>query len=518
LDTLETNGKVPTSNRGSAGETRAALFIVFAADAPELVGSFLPLGRRGEAMVFGRGPREHAKDDKLPLPRVVPIRQRPEKNEVVAGAVADARLSRDQLRITPSASPSAGFTITIANIGKRELLDSAGRVCNEVTLRPGEIAEIRGRMLLLAGERPDELPAARSLPSVGKGGHPFGEGDADGFVGESPAAWKLRDVMAFVGGRTAHVLLLGESGTGKEIVANAIHRLSARKGRKLVARNAATLPAGLIDAELFGHVANYPNVGMPERPGLIAEADGSTLFLDEIGELSHELSTRLLRVLDEKGEYQRLGDSRMRTSSFRLLGATNRALASLKEDVAARFRLRISVPTLRERREDIPLLARHLLRRAATQDAVIGERFLHNWDGKTGEPRISIELMKKLVTYAYRTNIRELDVLLWASLGSSSGDTADLTPEVEDAMMAVAPVKNSVPPPLGAKIAVPGVDVRTLTIDDVKNALDRAGGVHEKAWRDLGLANRHVLKRLVKKFGLGGASSDASSDESEASD
>jgi two-component system nitrogen regulation response regulator GlnG/two-component system response regulator HydG len=235
---------------------------------------------------------------------------------------------------------------------------------------------------------------------------------------------------------------------------------------------------------------------MPERPGLIGDADGSTLFLDEIGELPHELSTKLLRVLDEGGEYQRLGDSRSRSSKFRLVGATNRAVSALKADVAARFRLRISVPRLVERREDIPMLARHLLRRVAVQDPAIGERFFEGWNGRTGEPRISIELTRALVVHDYTTNIRELDVLLWASLGSSPAGVAELTSEVESELRAAPDDEQG---PMSQK---PRVDVKNITADDVRAALERAGGVPDKAWRDLGLANRHVLKRLVKKFGL----------------
>ena len=127
----------------------------------------------------------------------------------------------------------------------------------------------------------------------------------------------------------------------------------------------ATLPAGLIDAELFGNVANYPNAGMAERPGLIGEADGSTLFLDEIGELPDALQTHLLRVLDDGGEYQRLGDARRRHADLRLIAATNRPVRQLKHDLAARLRLRVHLPGLNERPEDVPLLARFLLQRAA---------------------------------------------------------------------------------------------------------------------------------------------------------
>ena len=478
-DTLDTrndnDGQVP------AVESRPALVVLHASE-PALIGTVLPLLKRGESRVIGRGDRDAADRH----PRALPIAQRPGKNDA-AGCFSDPYLSREQLLVTAISEDC----IRIENVGKRDLLDGAGRVVSSIDLSIGESAEVKGRLLLLATMRPATLPAARSL---GKKHHPFGDADAHGFVGESALAWKLRDSAAFVAARTPHVLLLGESGTGKEVVAQAVHELSARKSKRIVSRNAATLPAGLIDAELFGHVANYPNVGMPERPGLVAEADGSTLFLDEIGELSHELSTRLLRVLDDRGEYQRLGDPKPRTSSFRLIGATNRSVASLKGDVAARFRLRLSVPTLNERREDIPLIARYLLRRAALRDAEIGERFLEGWNGKTGEPRLSIDLVRALVAHEYRTHVRELDLLLWASLASSPGEVAELTPEVAHELepsVGVAP-----------DASAPRIDTRALTADDVRAAIERAGGVHEKAWRDLGLVNRHVLKRLVKKFGL----------------
>ncbi|MFO0640396.1 MAG: sigma 54-interacting transcriptional regulator [Polyangiaceae bacterium] len=482
-DTLDTRDE--DEGRGTELELRPALIVLHAAEA-RLVGAALLFARRGEAKVLGRGERDP--DDRHP--RALPVFQRPGKNEP-AGAFADPYLSREQLVVTATSSG-----VRVENVGKRDLLDARGNVVSAIELSPGDVCEVRGRLLLLATTRAAVMPAARSF---GRPQHAFGEPDPHGLVGESPVAWKLRDSAAFVAARSAHLLLLGESGTGKEVVAQTVHDLSGKKGKKMVSRNAATLPAGIIDAELFGHVANYPNAGMPERPGLIGEADGSTLFLDEIGEISHELSTRLLRVLDERGEYQRLGDARVRTSSFRLVGATNRPVASLKADVAARFRLRLSVPPLEERREDVPLIARALLRRAAAKDAEIGERFLEGWNGRTGEPRLSIELVRALVTHGYTTHVRELDLLLWTSLAASPGDTAELGPEV---LAELGGEGGDASEAGECSDAGDRVDVRKLTADDVRAALDRVGGVHEKAWRELGLANRHVLKRLVKKLGL----------------
>ena len=462
-DTLDTDSRVAERHREPADP--GFVIVGTAPDAGSaLLGAWLPLLHGDRPFVLGRG--------------VVPVRQRPGVTED-APALEDPFLSRDQLRLT-----ARGDGIHVENLGKRELLVDGHSVAEE-TVKEGEVIEIKGRLLLLAARRPRVMPALKNLP---KERPAFGHADAHGFVGESPAAWRLRDSAAFVAARSAHVLLLGASGTGKEIVARSVHELS-RGSKRLVSRNAATLPSGLIDAELFGHVANYPNVGMPERPGLVGEADGGTLFLDEIGELPAELATKLLRVLDDRGEYQRLGDTRARTSKFRLIAATNRALTSLKSDVAARFKLRISTPGLEERREDIPLLARHLLQRAAVEDPAIGERFFAGWDGKTGEPRIGLGLMRALVLHAYSTHIRELDMLLWAALSESHGDTAELVPEVETALTEGAPSQDS------------RVDVRDLSAEVIRAAIEKAGS-QEQAWRDLGLANRHVLKRLVKKHGL----------------
>src|SRR5439155_2387036 len=122
------------------------------------------------------------------------------------------------------------------------------------------------------------------------------------------------------------------------------------------------------------------------------EADGSTLFLDEIGELPEALQAHLLRVLDDGGEFQRLGDAQRRRADLRLVAATNRTIEQLKFDLAARFRLRVKLPGLDERPEDVPLLARQLMRRVASKDADIASRFV-----AAGEPRIALDFMPALV-------------------------------------------------------------------------------------------------------------------------
>ncbi len=457
------------SARSVAAPSRWALVVVWSAEP----------GRAGEAillpgsspLVLGRGAPQA--DD--PFPRAMPVRQRPGKNER-RPPFEGPSLSRVQLRLEPEAEG-----ITVVNEGRKALIGPQGEIVSRALVRLGQVVEITRQLSLVCVSRPDILPRSENGVPI----HAFGEADDTGIVGESPLAWALRDQIAFVAARFAHVLLLGESGTGKEICARAIHSRSPRARQRLVARNAATLPSGLIDAELFGNVANYPNSGMPERPGLVGEADRSTLFLDEIGELTEELQTRLLRVLDDRGEYQRLGDARPRTSDLRLVAATNRPVEALRHDVLARFHLRLALPDLNERREDIPLLTRAMLRRIAERDPAIGARFFEGWNGRTGEPRVSPALARAVTEHMYTAHVRELDALLWRSLSTSSGGTLELTEAV------------------ASSVRPPEVQVRgEITEAEVRAALSRVGNVKERAFRELGLTSRHALRRLMQKFGI----------------
>jgi DNA-binding NtrC family response regulator len=276
-----------------------------------------------------------------------------------------------------------------------------------------------------------------------------------------------------------HVLVRGDSGTGKELVARAIHTVSGRKGA-FVARNAATLPETLVDAELFGNTEGYPNPGMRERKGLIGTADKGTLFLDELAELPVSQQTHFLRVLDA-GEYQRLGEATMRRSDLRLIGATNRPPSALREDVLARFAFSIRIPDLRERPEDVPLLVRHLLRLIASEDATLAGRFFD----EAGEPRLSLSLIRNLVTKPPPGNVRGLQSALWRALAESPGDVIEPSGDID--LNRTAEGETAADDPTAAR---------------VRAALDAHGGSLEKAWRALGLSSRFALMRLMKKHGI----------------
>jgi DNA-binding NtrC family response regulator len=460
-----------------------ALVLAWSKEQPGRVGEVALVG--GEQILGRGGPR--AEDG---LPRVRFQQQRPGKATFM-GPLDSIHVSRAQLHLTP-----LGDALRIESIGLCPLLVNGERVAH-AEVKPGDTVQLEHELVFLVARRPERIPELRS--SRREGDIAFGAADPFGFVGETPAAWALRDTVAFAAHADGHVLVRGESGTGKELCAAAIHRLSARGERPLVARNAATFPAGLVDAELFGNAKNYPNPGTAEREGLIGEADGTTLFLDEIGELPAALQAHLLRVLDRNGEYQRLGESRMRHADLRVVAATNRAVTELKHDFAARFTLVIEVPPLSARIADVPLLVRHLLAHAATGNEEVRRRFCQV-RGSAVEPRVAPALVDRLLRHPFHTNSRELAQILWQALAESRGDTVELTGGVAQRLAEAAPSR-----------AVTG----ELGRAEIDAALSAAKGNVTRAARALGLKNRFVLYRLMKKVGVDGVVAEHDEDVAE---
>jgi PAS domain S-box-containing protein len=216
----------------------------------------------------------------------------------------------------------------------------------------------------------------------------------------------------------ATVLILGESGTGKELIARAVHNISNRNKRPLVKVNCAALPANLIESELFGHEKGAFTGAMERKIGRFELADGGTIFLDEIGELPIDLQSKLLRVLQE-GEFERLGNPRTIKVSVRVIAATNRQLEKaiekkeFREDLYYRLNVfPITCPPLRERKEDIPLLAHHFLKKYVGK---IGKHILH----------IPKNVMEALMGYHWPGNIRELENLIERAMILTSGDALE---------------------------------------------------------------------------------------------
>lgn len=478
MENVTLTTEVPSrKNISAAVADLLALVVVWSFDEPQRVGeiALIPSDPPGEVWILGRG------EAHPPTGRLKFYRQRPGRLEPT-GSLQGRRISREQLHIRTTTSG----TLDITNVGRCPLR-VGGKDYDHIEMRPGDLMELRQEVLLYCVRRPSLLvpmPEDLHYPA-----HHFGEADAFGVVGESPSTWEFRRQLAFIAPRQTHVLVLGASGTGKELAAKAIHTLSPRRRKVMVSRNAATFPEGILDAELFGNMKNYPNPGMPERPGLIGEADNSTLFLDEIGELPSSLQAHLLRVLDQ-GEYQRLGESTVRHSNLRLVAATNRPESALKHDVLARLRARIVLQELNTRREDIPLIARHVMRRIAKDDAGICQRFMAGGNAG-GEPRFSGGLMASLMQHHYTTNVRELENLLWQSMGASKGDSLELVDGMRIEIQKVADPRPRI-----------DVDPAKIPAEVIQASLDKHNGVQDRVWRELGLPSRFVLYRLIKKHNL----------------
>ena len=460
------------STAESERRTLPGLVVLHSPDDPEHTGAWFSAAGTDahNPRILGRGGPQPGDE----FVRLSAVRQRPNVNELLS-PLASPWLSRSQLLVRML---RAGV-LELERVG-RSTFSVNGVETARAQVTPGDVIEIGSRFVLMVALRPERLTYDVSVA------HPFGEPDAYGYVGESPAAWQLRTETGFCGSRPGHVLVLGASGTGKELIAAALHALSGRTG-PLIAHNAAAFPESLVDAELFGNLKGYPNPGMAERQGLIGAADGGSLFLDEFGDLALEAQSHLLRVLDA-GEYQRLGDARARRSDFRLIAATNRPESVLRPDILARFDFRLSVPDLPSRREDLPLLVRHLLRTMTGSDAALRARVF----GESVWPRLSPSFVRRLVQHSFSANVRELRGLLWRSLQQSKG------PELA-----------WVEPTSGPESRAEGDEVSSLKrqMDDaerrrIMQALESCGGNQTRAAELLGISRRTLVTRL-KSYAIG---------------
>ena len=235
------------------------------------------------------------------------------------------------------------------------------------------------------------------------------QSDFAGIVGQSPALREVLEQVEMVAASDSTVLLLGETGTGKELIARAIHNCSRRKNRAFVKLNCAAIPSGLLESELFGHERGAFTGAINQKIGRLELADQGSLFLDEIGDISLELQPKLLRVLQER-EFERLGSTKTKQVDVRVVAATHRDLREMilekqfRSDLYYRLNVfPISIPPLRERPEDIPLLVRHFVQQFAQRMNKAIEA-------------ISSETMEALTRYPWPGNIRELQNVIERSV------------------------------------------------------------------------------------------------------
>lgn len=251
-------------------------------------------------------------------------------------------------------------------------------------------------------------------------------GEISGIIGNSAAMQELYRQVRQVADTDATVMIHGESGTGKELVARAVHELSSRSDRPLVAMNLGALPETLLESELFGHERGSFSGATRQKPGCFEQATGGTLFLDEVTEMSSKSQLDLLRVL-ETGTYKRIGGEELLSADVRLVSATNRNVESLIADGAFRedlyYRLNvvpIELPALRQRRDDIPLLIEHFLKTFCQRH-------------RRGEKRLTPEAMTLLVGFSWPGNVRQLRNLIERLVVTTSGESVgpdELPPEV----------------------------------------------------------------------------------------
>ena len=311
-----------------------------------------------------------------------------------------------------------------------------------------------------------------------------------GVIGRSPAMKKLFHLLETVGPSNSTILITGETGTGKEVVARAIHQNSPRKSNRFVALNCSAIPETLLEAELFGHVRGAFTGAVGTRQGRFEQAHKGTLFLDEVGTMSTALQMKLLRALQER-EFERVGDNQTIKVDVRVIAATNSDLARMvgegafREDLYYRLNvIPVQLPPLRDRREDIPVLAKHFL-----------DKF------SPGVPmQLSQGAMRVLMAYSWPGNVRQLENAIERAVTLGAGrtviDVADLPPDLQEGPDAVnAPFVD---------FPDEGIDLPAYLLsierDLIQRSLQRTGGNRNKA-AELLRIKRTTLVEKLKRLG-----------------
>jgi DNA-binding NtrC family response regulator len=307
---------------------------------------------------------------------------------------------------------------------------------------------------------------------------------------------ELFGLLDRVANTEATVLLEGETGTGKELLAEAIHRRSARRGGPFVVVDCGALPRDLIGSELFGHVRGAFTGALNAKRGLIEEADGGTLFLDEVGELPLDLQPQLLRAL-EKREVRPIGEVRAKKVNIRVVAATNRNLpeqvrqGQFREDLYFRLAVvRAAVPALRKHKEDIPLLVRHFLAELKRSDFEVGPDLLaqlmtHEWPGNIRELRNVVER-----ALSFDQEGGGLPIELAGDVGTATNDAENYHSGGMSKDVLEKPFKEA-----------KGLLVESFEREYLTHLLQRHNGNISRAALEAGI-DRNYIHRLVKKYNL----------------
>ena len=313
-------------------------------------------------------------------------------------------------------------------------------------------------------------------------------------IGHSHPMQEIFALIERIARTNSTVLLEGESGTGKELVARAIHYESPRSSRRFLSVNCGALPENLLESELFGHVRGAFTGAVRDKKGLFKEAEGGTLLLDEIGEMTPTMQVKLLRVLQDK-HIRKVGGTQEESVDTRIIAATNQDLreeiaeGAFREDLYYRINvIPVRLPPLRQRREDIPLLVDYFIKKCSKELGV-------------EESRISVEAMKILEGYLWPGNVRELENVIERALALATGDTITAEDIPEHIVRPSTDLSDSIclPPE--------GMDLENY-LDEIRKrlmaeALDRTSGVQTQAADLVGMSFRS-FRYYAKKMGLTG--------------
>ncbi len=317
--------------------------------------------------------------------------------------------------------------------------------------------------------------------------HRFGE-----IIGKSPQMGEIFNLISRIASSKANVLIIGESGTGKELVARAIHKRSGRSDRPFVTVNCTAIPESLLESEMFGHLKGSFTGAVANKQGLVEAAHTGTLFLDEVGDISLAIQAKLLRFLQDRG-IRRVGGTDEKKVDVRIIAATNKKLekemeqGNFREDLYYRLNvIRLRLPPLREREEDIPLLMDHFMKKFATEQ------------GKS-ITKVSSLVMRVLCNYHYPGNVRELENIIERCVTLEQSD--QLTAENLPPKLIEGP-RETASPLTETEIPHDGMDLNR-TLDNVeRDLINRALGITQgnrsRAARLLGISFRSLRYRLVK--------------------
>jgi DNA-binding NtrC family response regulator len=328
----------------------------------------------------------------------------------------------------------------------------------------------------------------------------------EGLIGRSPAMRTLFQLLETVSASASTILVTGETGTGKEVVARAIHHNSPRRAQRFVALNCGAIPETLLEAELFGHVRGAFTGAIGTRQGRLEQAHKGTLFMDEVGTMSPGMQMKLLRVLQER-EFERIGDTHTTKVDVRVVAATNSDLhkmvaeGTFREDLFYRLNIiPIHLPPLRERKEDIPLLVQHFLKKFAAQDSArLAGASADGGRIPDAKPlSISQQAMRCLMAYPWPGNVRQLENAIERAVALSGGrmqiETADLTPDIQQASNAAAAPDVNLPEG--------GIDfdayINRIEHDLIRRALEKTGGNKGQASKLLNLKRTTLVEKLKR--------------------